>query len=101
MYKVVLFIQCISIFALFIECWLVVRSFRGKVHFYLFLSFVATLINNIGYLMQLLSKSEESYFTALKMSYLGRVWTGFALFLFIAEFVKVRLPKFSRKYWES
>ena len=97
MYKVVLFIQCISILALFIECWLVVRSFRGKVHFYLFFSFVATLINNIGYLMQLLSKSEESYFTALKMSYLGRVWTGFALFLFIAEFVKFRLPKFSKE----
>lgn len=97
MYKVVLFIQCISILALFAECWLVVRSFRGKVHFYLFLSFVATLINNIGYLMQLLSKSEEAYFTALKMSYLGRAWTAFALFLFITEFVKFRLPKFSKE----
>jgi signal transduction histidine kinase/DNA-binding NarL/FixJ family response regulator len=75
------------------ESWVVFKYWRGRLNAYLFLGCIATLINNIGYLMELTSHSQEAYFTALKMSYLGRVWISFALLLFIAELIHVPIPK--------
>ncbi len=85
MYQLILIIQGLSILGLFIECWIVLRHAKGTLHSYLFLSCIATLFNNLGYLLELMAHSEEAYFTALRMSYLGRVWIGFALLVFIVE----------------
>ena len=93
MYHVVITIQFISIFVIFVESWVVFRNWKNALHSYLFLSCAATLINNIGYLLELLSDSEDKYFTATQFSYLGRGWIPLALFLFIAELVQVKVPK--------
>ncbi len=87
MAQVVIGIQCISILVLFAECWVVFKEWKSALHSYLFLSCVATLVNNVGYLFEMLSRSEEAYITALKLSYLGRVWISYALLLFIVELV--------------
>ena len=96
MYQLVIVLQCISIAALFVESWIVFRNWKGALHSYLFLSCVATLLNNIGYYLELKAHTEEAYFTALCLSYLGRVWIPFALLLFICELVHVHLPKIAK-----
>jgi len=92
MYQVVLIIQCTCIIAVLCEIWIVLKNWHDKLHSYLFLSCIATLVNSIGYLLELLSDSEEAYYMALKASWVGRVWISFALFLFIVEIVKLKIP---------
>ena len=96
MYHVVLIIQIISIVLVSVECWAVFRNWRGMTHSYLFLACAATLVCNLGYYFQLRSRSFDTYFTALKLSYAGKVWVTTALFLFIAELVRIRIPRFGR-----
>ena len=88
----ILSIQYFSIVVLFLECWLIIRNWKTSLHSYLFLGCVATLVNNIGYLMELQAKSEATYVAAVQFSYIGRVWITFALFMFVARMCKVRIP---------
>lgn len=87
-----LIIQHITIVGLFVECWIIFNRMRISLHTYLGLSTIASLIINIGYLLELTSDTEAGYLAALKFSYLGRVWYAFFLILFIAEFVRVKIP---------
>ena len=99
MYQLFLIIQCVSIALLFIECVVVIRTTKDNVNFYLFLTAAFSLINNIGYLFELTSKTEEAYMTALKISYFGRVWTTFVFYLFVCELVRFKLPTWLRYFF--
>jgi diguanylate cyclase (GGDEF)-like protein len=92
MYDLLFTIQYISIIGLFIEGCIVFRSKKDALHAYLFLSCVATLVNNIGYLFQMRAGTEEAYITALQLSYAGRVWIAFSLFMFAMELSRIRIP---------
>ncbi len=92
MYQILTGIQCISITALFIICWIVFMNWKSMLHSYLFLGCIATLLSSIGYLLQFMARSEEAYFTALQLAYFGRVWITLFLFLFVTEYVNVRFP---------
>ena len=70
------------------------KNLKNKLHAYLFLNCVVMIVNNIGYLLQLVSKTEDAYIAALKFSYAGRVWILFSLFMFSAELCHVALPQF-------
>ena len=94
MYRLILMIQCFSVVVLFVECWVVFTNWKSVLHSYLFLSCAATLVNSTGYLLELTAQTEEAYFTALRLSYLGRVWAPFALLLFATELVGARVPRF-------
>ena len=96
MYQAIMTIQCVSILLLLVECWIIFRYWGGRLHSCLFFACVATLINNVGYLQELLSTSEEGYITALRFSYMGRVWIPFSLLLFVAELVGVNIPAIIR-----
>ncbi|MCR5590157.1 MAG: response regulator [Lachnospiraceae bacterium] len=93
MYQLILIIQCISIAATAVECWVVFRNWKGVQHSYLFLACAASFISNMGYFFQLRSRSFDMYFAALRLSYAGRVWVTFALFLFITELVRINIPR--------
>ncbi|WP_081675996.1 histidine kinase N-terminal 7TM domain-containing protein [Butyrivibrio sp. AC2005] len=84
----------ISIFALLFESFIVFRNLKNKLHGYLFFNCIAMLVSNTGYLLQLLSKTEDAYITALKFSYVGRVWIVFSLFMFTTELLHIRIPKY-------
>ena len=92
MHDTLLIIQYFSIAGVFIESLIVVRKWKTPVHMYLLLSCVACLINNLGYLLEMTSKTKEAYITALRFSYLGRVWFSFFMLLFVAEQVRIRIP---------
>ena len=85
-------IQYISIIALLLESWVVFRKWNGPLHSYLFLSCISTLVNNMGYLMEMQATTEESFISALQLSYMGRVWIPFALFLFTMELCRIKIP---------
>jgi signal transduction histidine kinase len=79
---------------MFFEGYIIFKNLKNKLHAYLFLNCIVMLVNNIGYLLQLLSKTEDEYIAALKFSYAGRVWIVFSLFLFTVEFCHVKVPSF-------
>ena len=82
MYHVVLTIQLITMIMLLIESWVVFKNMKSALHSWLFLVCISTLVNSLGYYLELMSTTEEAYFTALRLSYFGRVWTPFALLFF-------------------
>ncbi len=93
-FNIVISILYGTIAILFVVAWIALYKWNSKLHSYLFFGTAATLISNLGYLMQLKARSEEAYFTALKLSYAGRIWIAFALFLFLAELCSVEIPGF-------
>ncbi len=97
MYSVIIGIQCASIIMLLIECWIVMKHAKTMLHGFLALSCISTVFNNLGYLVELMSRSQEAYFAALRLSYMGRIWISFALLMFIAELTRSKFIK-SLKY---
>lgn len=82
----------LSLLAMLLEGYIVFKNLKNKLHAYLFLNCIAMLVNNTGYLLQLLSKTEDAYITALKFSYAGRVWILFSLIMFTVELCHAKLP---------
>lgn len=92
MRDILLIIMYITIFGLLIESWVVFKHIKTHLHAFLLISCIATLINNVGYLLQITSHNEEAYMTALRFSYSGRIWIAFSLFMFTAELCRVHIP---------
>lgn len=90
--EILLIAMYITIFGLLIESWVVFKHLKTHLHAFLLISCIATLINNVGYLMQITSHNEEAYMIALRFSYFGRIWIAFSLFMFTAELCRVNIP---------
>ena len=75
---------------------MVLYRWKQQLHKWFFISCIALLLNNIGYLLELNAWTLESYLVAVKFSYLGRVWYALSLFLFVAKLTGKRLPKIFR-----
>ncbi len=90
--EIMLIIQYICIFGLFIESVIVFKRWRRPLHSYLFISCMATLISSLGYLVELNSWTEESFITAVKFSYFGSIWIALFAFLFIKELCGIKIP---------
>lgn len=97
LYVILTSILYVSVFGLFIECWVVFRHMKNSLHRYLFLSCLAILVNNLGYALELQATSLNGYETALKFSYAGRIWLGFAFLMFTEEFCHVKIPLLVRR----
>ena len=93
MREVLLSIQYITIGMLFTEIGIVLVGWKSRVHSYLFLACITSFVSNMGYLLEMKATTEEAYLTALKLSYLGRVWIAFAWFLFAAKLCRKKIPK--------
>ncbi len=89
MYQILLGIQYASLLALVIECVVIFKKWSGILHSYLFLSCIATLVSNTGYLMQMQAHTPDAYLVALQLAYLGKVWIPFSLFLFAMELCRI------------
>ena len=93
MYQFVIGVLYFTIAGLFAVCWFALRKWKSRLHTYLFFSCVANLVYDTGCLLELHSHSQETYVTALKMAYLGRIWIGLSLFLFLVELCDVKFPE--------
>lgn len=93
MYEFLLVIQYISIVVLLWESAYIFAKWKIKLHSYLFFNCVATLVNNTGYLMEMIAKTEEEYLIGLQLSYLGRVWIPYSLFIFMLALCKIDVKR--------
>lgn len=92
MREILLAVLILNIMAMLFESIVVVKNLKNKLHAYLLLNCITMIVNDTGYLMQLLSTTEEAYITALKFSYAGRAWILFSLLMFTVELCHVRIP---------
>ena len=92
MYQIILLIQILGIVTTLTEGWIIFKRWKGKLHSYLFFACVAMLVNNTGYLFELLARSRDGYISALFFSYFGRVWIVFTLLLFVFELTGTHVP---------
>lgn len=96
LHDILITVQYISVAAVLLESFIVFRNWKSMLHSYLFISCIATLANNLGYLMELKAGTYEAFIMAVKFSYLGRVWITLSLLFFVAELCHVRLPDIFR-----
>ena len=82
-----------SLFAMLFEGFIVFRNLKNKLHGYLLLNCIVMLVSNTGYLLQLMSKTEDAYIAALKFSYAGRVFIVFSLFMFTIELCHIEVQE--------
>ena len=97
MHDILIAIMYITIFGLLFESCLVFWHFKNRLHAYLLISCITTLVNNAGYLLEITSKTGDAYMTALKLSYTGRIWISLSLFLFAAELCREKIPLIIRR----
>ncbi|MBO6113169.1 MAG: response regulator [Lachnospiraceae bacterium] len=90
--SILLVIQYICIIGSFIESLIIVRRLKTNLNVYLFLSCIALLINETGYLLELIARSEGELLNGIRFSYFGRVWYAYFMLLFVAELVRIKLP---------
>ncbi len=93
MHDILLAVLVLSILGLFTESFIVFKNLKSRLHAFLYMNCVVMIVNNIGYLAQLLSTTKGEYMAALKFSYAGRVWILFSLFMFTVELCHIRVPQ--------
>ena len=91
MFTALVIIQYVTILGLMVESWIIFHRWKNEEHSYLFLCCIAALITNSGYLKEMLSHTEEGYMFGLQLSYLGKTWIPFALFLYTCKLCKIDL----------
>ena len=94
MREILIWILIGSIICLAFEGVVVFKNLKTRLHMYLFFNCVVMIVNTTGYLLSVLSDSQDEYITALKFSYLGRIWITFSLFMFSAELCHIKLSKY-------
>ena len=92
-HEILLTVQYITIAVLFVEILVVFFKWKNSIHSYLFLACIASFVSNMGYLLEMKATTEEAYISALKLSYVGRVWIVFAFFLFSGKLCGIKIPK--------
>ncbi|MBR5088642.1 MAG: hypothetical protein IK093_04375, partial [Ruminiclostridium sp.] len=93
MYNILLIIQYVNIIALFTECVIVFRNWKNYLHGWLFLCNVVQLVNAVGILGEYTSHTVGAYVSALRISYLGRVWVALFMFFFVLKLCGKKIPK--------
>ncbi len=93
MYEFVLVSLYFTIIGLFAVSMFCLSKWGGRLQTYLFFNCVAHLVYNCAYLLMMHAKDQQTYVTALKIGYLGRVWVGLAMTLFVAELCGKQFPR--------
>ena len=86
-------IQLASVFLLLGLSVYIFAKWQTKLQGYLFFHVIVVLVNNAGYLMCMLSKTEHEYLLCLKASYLGRTWVAFSLLLLVISICKQKVSR--------
>lgn len=92
-YNALLAVQFMTVTVLMIECIYIRIRARSDLQESLFFCCVVNLVNNTGYLFVMTSTTPEGYMIGNSMSYLGRIWVPFSLFLFTLKLCRIRYKK--------
>lgn len=92
-YNMIILIQSLSILILAVGAIYLVSNWRGREHTYLVLFCIATLVNNIGALVEIIEREKEQILLGTKFSYVGKVFIPLTFFLFIMQYCEIKIPK--------
>lgn len=93
MYRFLLILTILSIILMIFETVYVYLKQENKNRVFFCLLFIAVLITNVGFCMEMLSDTEANCFNCLRISYLGRSFLPFTLFLLIMQFCGIKRVK--------
>lgn len=96
-YTILLLIQVGSIVLLLIEGLYIVSRWKVRMHSLLCLNVFATLINNLGYLMEMTSRTSEAALVGTRICYLGKVFVSLTFFVMLVEFCEIHIPNWVYK----
>lgn len=92
-YDIIVLIQIISIIILSVGAIYLIGNWRGKEHTYLVLFCLATLVNNIGSLIEITEHTKEQMLLGTKFAYTGKVFIPLTFFFFIMQYCQIEIPK--------
>lgn len=92
MYTVLLTIQYIGIVILFCELIFVFRQKPSRLQTLMLMILGGSLINFVGYLFEMKADTLQDALTAVKILYFGKPFIAFGIFLFVLEYLKIKLP---------
>lgn len=93
MYTLFVILQVVGIVVLCAEVVYLVHQRPSKQQIRILLLMIALLVNFTGYLLELQSGTLEEALQAVKFSYLGKPIIVLAMFLFVMDYCKVRMPR--------
>lgn len=92
MYNFLIALQLFSILLFFFETGYTFLRIKNTLHSSLAMICFSTLINNIGYLLEMTSTTSEGCLYAIKFSYLGKALIPISLLVFTTELCDARIP---------
>ncbi|MCQ2548630.1 MAG: HD domain-containing protein [Lachnospiraceae bacterium] len=93
LYNILLTVNYIGIFIIFCEIVFVLRQNQTKMQQILLLNCLAVFLDTFGYTFEMQATSLEMAMFATKIQYLGKVFTPFTMFLFIANYCNISISK--------
>lgn len=93
MYWLLLVLQYIGIGALLIEILYVSRQHNSRIQTLLVMLLYSTVFNIAGYTLEMQAATKELAMQSLKVTYLGKPFIIFTMYLFVMEYCGVKLSK--------
>ncbi len=93
MYGVVVALQAVSIVVLMLEVVYMVSKISNRGQAMMFLFVLEVLINNIGYMLELLAESKQTAFMGTCVSYIGKSYLLLTVFAYVMYFCQIKIPK--------
>ena len=92
-YKLSVVLQAVSVLMLFFTTIYLFTTWKQKTYSNLFLYSLATLINNIGYLVEMTAKTSGEILIGTKFAYLGKVFIPFSLLCFTIQYFNIKMKR--------
>lgn len=96
MYQALLVFQYIAIIALFFEAIYVSRQRSSRMQTLLLIVMYSTTVNLVGYTLEMEAATKELAMQSLKVTYVGKPFIIYSLYLFVMEYCGVSIPKARR-----
>lgn len=93
MYELLLLLQFISFLFVLVVLFYIITRPNSKTQVLLLLVSVATVINQVGYFLEMQAKSVDTAILAVKFLYLGKPFIVLCMLFLILELFKIRLSK--------
>lgn len=93
MFSLMVLIQHLGIVILFIEIFYVLWQKRSELQALVLMVVVSTLVNFVGYLLEIQANTKELALQAVKFIYVGKPFIALATFMFTLKYYKVELSK--------
>lgn len=93
MYGFVVALQAISIVVLMFEVVYMMAKISNRGQAMMFLFVLEVLINNIGYMLELLAETKETAMMGTCISYIGKSYLLLTVFAYVMYFCQIKVPK--------